>query len=192
MTTYYDFDRAVIMQIIYLIENQLSTYYNIPLEDLRVVRNNQPTQQHAGAVTGSKKYQVFISQVPSGQTVGEGYNDEYTEGDDYVERTHYHIRRRVLQIECWSDFDPSDLNSLEGEDLAGIVRELLCQQEVLEELTEKSIYLQRTGAVRPIFAVNDQEQYQSTPSFDLTLTYNRKVTKDRARVVSIDGTQERF
>jgi hypothetical protein len=187
---YYQYDSAVIVKIMDVIESQLTTHFGIDSSDLRVVRGNQPTQQHAGAVSSTKKYQIFISQIPSSETVGQGFGDKDLIGGS-VERTYHHIRRRVIQLDCLADYDLEDVNSLEASDLSGILRDMMKQQDFIEDLTNLNINLISVSGVRPVFSINQSEQYESAPSFDVTFTYNAVYNKEILTISDITSTIKR-
>lgn len=183
---YYQHDSAVIVKIMDVIESQLTTYFGIDSNDLRIVRGNQPTQQHAGAVSSTKKYQIFISQIPSSETVGQGFSDKALT-ENSIERAYHHIRRRVIQLDCLADYDLEDVNSLEASDLSGILRDMMKQQDVIEELTNLNINVISVSGVRPVFSINQSEQYESEPSFDVTFTYNTVYNKEILTISGVSG-----
>ncbi len=160
----YNYEGLVIAQIINVIKSQLTSYFDVDLTDLNVTRSNQPTSQYIGAVSDTKKYQVFITPISGGDSIGGGYKDSLNDDEDAVNRTYTEIEHGVYQIECYANYDSSDSTSLEGMDLAKTVRNMLMQQDTIEQFTAIGIYPENCTKVRPSFSVNNSGQYESTPS----------------------------
>lgn len=182
----YQYDGIVIGALAGVIQSQLTTYFSIADTDLNISRGYQPTKQYAGAVSGAKKYQVFINPITPGGAVGGGFEDNYTDGDDQVSRSYTAIKKVRYQVECLADFDINDDSSLEGMDLAQIVKDLLTQLDTIEELTAIGIFIVSCTDVRPAFSTSSNSNFESTPSFDVTLSYNSQYDKDLGRVVTVE------
>lgn len=187
----YNYDGLVIKALSDVMRSQLTTFFGIADSDLSISRSYQPTKQLSGARSGSKKYQIFITPVAGGAAVGSGFDDELSDDETQVERSYRTIRPVTYQIECLANFDIADDESLEGMDLAQMTREMLDQLDTIEQLTEIGIFMESATMVRPSFSVNNESQFESSPSFDLVLTYNSVYVKGRDMVTSVNETMER-
>ena len=130
----YNYDGVVIVALSNLLRAQLTTYFGIDTNDLEISRSYQPTKQYIGAVTDTKKYQVFIAPITSGTPVGSGFYDTYNESDNSVIRTYQTVKPVTYQFDFLADYDPSDDSSLEAMDLAQLVKELFSQIDFIWEL----------------------------------------------------------
>lgn len=183
----YNYNSLIIGQLIPLIENQLTTYFNIDISDLNVSRNFQSTTQFIGAEEGAKKYQVYLSPTTSPSRVGRGFKVTSTDSGT-VTNEYQEIKSCVIQVDCFANYDPEDNTSIEGMDLAELVSEMLMQQDVIETLTAIGIYPENCTQVRPAFSIDNKSQFESTPSFDYSLTYNSNYVKSLDKVTSVEGT----
>ncbi len=181
----YNYDGVVIMAIAGVMRDQLTSYFNIDDSDLSISRGYQASEQYAGANPQSVKYQIYINPVtPSTSQVGRGFKDDI--GSTVSNRTYENIRRVTYQVNCLADYDEYDDTSLEAQDLAQAVNELIMQLDSIESLIGLDLNMQSVTSVRPSFTVNNQQNYESTPSFDMTLTYNVEYAKEVALITSVE------
>lgn len=187
----YNFDGAAINQLAIEIERQLTTYFGFDSADLEVSRNNQPTQQHAGAEDNSPRYQIFITKVSAGVRVGGGFKDIYNDSTNLNDRNYTHIVPGVYQVDVLaapiqSETDPSDAD-YEANDLSQLLSNMINQMDFITSMRNLGIYIEKAGESRPSYIVNDSELYEMNPSFDINLHYNSEYVKALPRVASIDG-----
>lgn len=187
MTTY-NYDGIVIKKLGDVIRDQLVNHFSINSNDLRVTRSFQPTQQAPGARPDSKKYQVFIAAVTPPQPIGGGFTDSGATSSS-ISRNYRTVRSVRYQIDCLANYQPQNPDDIEASDLCYAMRELLTQLDAIQKLTEIGIYFESATDVRPQFTVSSENQFESTPSFDVKLTYNSSYTKDTAVIQSIDGSE---
>lgn len=174
-------DGQIVNALITEIENQLTIY---GLANFRVTRSNQPTNQHAGATLGKSKYVVLVTPI-SNPKIGWGrkYNDDETV-------TITHNQAKTYQIDALVDFDPSDLNDIPASDLCSIVSDMIQQPDAIRNLRDSGVRVENCGDVRPTFSVNNEDRFESTPSFDLTVTYNSQYTKSAPDIDGVNHTLE--
>lgn len=150
-------------------------------QDISVTRGNQPTSQHSGAVKNTKKYQVFITPITRNKVV----MSKTTRIDiDQLKTDYLHNKIITFQIDCLTDFDHSDINSIDANNFSEIVNNLLMHFDALKTLREKGVSVVTVGAVRPSYNILNSGVYESAPSFDLQINYNSQYTKDE------NGTSE--
>ncbi len=181
----YNYDGIVIVALGGVIRDQLTSYFSIDTDDLEISRSYQPTEQYSGARADSAKYQVFLTPVTAGTAVGRG-NTDSIDDDDVFTRTHSLVRRVTYQVDCLSDYDPSDDTSLEANDLAQAINELIMTADSIESLTSLDLAIESVTTVRPSYSITSEAQYESTPSFDITLTYNVEYAKEMDLVTSVE------
>ncbi len=181
-------DGAIVKTLIAQIKVQLGIY-GIADADLRVTRSNQPTAQHAGASTGSKPYQVFIAPVASTQI---GWSRDYdldTIGAATVGINH--VKQKSYQISILTDFDPATMTVLPAHDVAQILNDMIQQPDSIRALKAGGVNIQQCTDVRPSFELNESEQWQSMPSFDITVSYNATYTKPIPAIIDTAGDIDR-
>ena len=163
-------DGQIINALMLEIENQLAIYGILPA-DLHVTRSNQPSSQYSGATSSTKKYQVFLTPVVSTQ-IGSGSDRQ---GDKI---NYQHVKAKSYQISCLVDFDYADVEAIPAHDLAQIINDMLQQRDAARNLRTKGVQVQECSNVRPTFSVNNSDNYESEPSFDITIIYQSSYTKE--------------
>lgn len=176
---------AITTALISEIENQLISF-GIAAEDLEVSRSNQPTAQYMGAYGDAAKYQVFLSPVTKSKI-----NAERTNSINSTDLTanYTHILGTSYQIECLTNFEPGSDNYV-AVDLLGILSNLMQHYDAISNLKKLGVFVESCGAIRPSYTIMDQGLHESTPSFDLKLTYNSKFAKLTPSTSTVTGTIE--
>jgi len=158
-------DGQIVAALISEIKTQL-VIYGIASADLIVSRSNQPTAQNARRA----KYQVFITPVSNTQV---GWSRKYVDNDLKIN----HVKQKSYQISALADFDPTDAASIPAHDLVQIVNDMIQQPDSVRTLKGKGVDVQECGNVRPSFEVNEGDNWESQPSFDIVVSYNTEYIK---------------
>lgn len=174
-------DGQIVAALIIEIRRQLEIY-GIAAGDLRVARSSQPTSQYAGADPDSTKYQVFIEPITNTQV---GLSRKYADNGDMTVR---HVKQKSYQISTLADFDPSVPTDMPAHELAQVLNDMIKHPDALRELTDKGVYLLDSGPVRPSFQVNDSDEYESMPNFDIVVSYNAEYTKPVPEITHVTGS----
>jgi hypothetical protein len=172
-------DGQIVAALISEIKTQLGIY-GIASADLIVSRSNQPTAQNARRA----RYQVFITPVSNTQV---GYVRRYVDSALKIN----HVKQKSYQISALADFDPTDATSLPAHDLVQIVNDMVQQPDSVRTLKGKGVDVQECGNVRPSFEVNEGDNWESQPSFDIVVSYNTEYTKPIPFVVDVTGQSDR-
>jgi hypothetical protein len=180
-------DNPIVLALIEEIESQLEGD-GFNMSDLMVSRGSQPTSQHAGAVTDTAKYQVFITPITRSNLVMQRKDNVVV---DEIQATYTHSNLMTFQIDCLTDFDPSDSSSIDGNNFAQTIKELLGHFDALLSLRGKGVSIVNCGAVRPSYTILNAGLYESTPSFDLQINYNSQRTKLLPSTGVVNGTMDR-
>ncbi|CAH7182194.1 hypothetical protein VCHA50P417_20488 [Vibrio chagasii] len=174
-------DGFIVTKLMGEIENQLAQY---GLTDFRVSRSQQPTNQHVGAVTGTEKYQIFISQVNQSK-LGYGWSYSAIEGKEALKQTSRHKTIKRYQIDLLVDFDPRDTTVIPAYDLAEDLSNLLQHPDSVAGLLEDGIGIVSCSDVRPEFTINESDLTGSTPSFDITINYAKRYEKEVGTISNV-------
>jgi len=171
---------ALITALIDEIESQLNEQ---GITNFNVSRNFQPSDQHSGGDVDSEiKTQIFLHAI-SNPSLGHSrkYNSDNTKRADLQHLT------KVYQVSVLHSFDYEDVNAMTPEDMCALVRALIDSPDAIKNLRAKDIFLQEVTDLRPIFFVNDKDQNESVPNFDLTATYRSEIVKNIGYVDHAEG-----
>ena len=136
------------------------------LSDVKIKQSYQPTQQSV-----SEQRRIFIHKVTNPQVgVGIVYDEN--------KRIQQHLKRAVFQFDALAQQDPSDINSLTSSDILTIAADLLQSYDAVRNLRNNGVNIERVTDVRPSYFINDKERNESSPSFDLTVTYQHEYEKE--------------
>ncbi len=174
-------DNQLISALITVIEDQLTL---VNIENFEVSRNFQPSDQYAGADNDDAiKTRVYLHSITNPPM---GHSRKYS--TDNSQRADLQHMSETIQISVLHDFDYTDVNALTPKTMCNTVRALLDSPDAIKALRESNIFLQEVGDVRSIFFVNDKDQNESVPNFDLTVTYRSEIIKSTSTVTSVvDG-----
>lgn len=186
MTTY-DIPGVVMMKVGDEIAAQISQKFSIDLSDIHVTRSFQPSTQYAGARDTAAKYQIFVSPVAPSGSIGGGFKDSLNEQNEF-EREFIEVVPAVFQIGFLADFNPTNPSDLEAVDIANAARNMIMQLDAITNLTNLGIFISSATIVRPPFTITSEAEFESTPNFDLSLTYNSGYIKRMPVIESIDGS----
>lgn len=182
----YSIPGIVMMKVGNEIKSQLMQRFGIADEDIHVTRSYQPTTQYSGAREPSAKYQIFLTPTTPPSTVGRGHKDSASVNG--VDREYKEIVPAVFQIDFLSDYDVNNPNDLEAVDVANAARHMIMHLDAISNLTALGIYVEKATQVRPVFTTTSEAEFESTPNFDLSLTYNSSYIKETPVIESIDGS----
>jgi len=156
-------DNDVLKVIISELKSQLNLY---GLSDVKIKQSYQPTQQ-----SKSNQRRIFIHKVTNPQ-IGTGFKYAGTK------RTQQYFKRASFQFDALAQQDPSDINSLTASDILTAAADLLQSYDAVRNLRSNGVNIERITDVRPSYFINDKDRNESSPSFDLTLTYQHEYEKE--------------
>jgi len=145
------------------------------LADVKIKQSYQPTQQSA-----SEGRRIFIHKVANPQ-VGTGIF--YTG----TKRTQEHLKRATFQFDALAQQDPSDINSLTASDILTVAADLLQSYDAVRNLRNNGVNIERVTDVRPSYFINDKDRNESSPSFDLTVTYQHNYEKEIPSITGVNS-----
>lgn len=145
------------------------------LGDVKIKQSYQPTQQSV-----SEQRRIFIHKVSNPQ-VGSGIIYDGTK------RIQQHLKRAVFQFDALAQQDPSDINSLTASDILTIAADLLQSYDAVRDLRNNGVNIERVTDVRPSYFINDKDRNESSPSFDLTVTYQQEYEKEIPSITGVNS-----
>jgi hypothetical protein len=172
----------------FLTENQIWKILDDELElwsltfpaGVSIRRGFQPTQQNTP--TGLIAY---IFQIMNERFGFQGSSDAWNGGTGKMDHTERYTVNKTLQISTQA------LTGVDAEYTSGDVAESIAawfnSQVVIERMNAQKIGVIRITQVRHPHFVNDQDQYEGDPSFDMMITYCQEVKTDGVAIDSISG-----
>lgn len=145
------------------------------LGDIKIKQSYQPTQQSV-----SEGRRIFIHKVSNPQ-VGIGIIYSGTK------RTQQHLKRASFQFDALAQQDPSDINSLTASDILTAAADLLQSYDAVRNLRNNGVNIERVTDVRPSYFINDKDKNESSPSFDLTVTYQHEYEKEIPSITGVNS-----
>ena len=145
------------------------------LSDVSVEQSYQPTQQ-----SPSEDRRIFIHKVSNPQ-VGTGIAYIGTK------RKQQDLKRATFQFDALAQQDPSDINSLTASDILTIAADLLQSYDAVRNLRNNGVNIERVTDVRPSYFINDKDRNESSPSFDLTVTYQHEYEKEIPSIAGVNS-----
>ena len=171
---------TIMASLISVIDAQLAL---VGITDFDVSQNFQPSDQYTGGDKDSEfKTKIFLHSITNPNI---GRSRKYNKSKD--KRADIHHKSKVIQVSVVHYFDYSDIDSKTPEDMAELVADLLDSPDAIKALRDLDIYLQEVGEVRPVFTVNDKDQNESVPNFDLVINYQSDIIKSSGVVNNASG-----
>lgn len=152
---------------------------NYPVE-VAIRRGFQPTQQNTP--TGLIAY---IFQIMNERHGFQGSSDAWDSDLQAIAHTERYTVEKTLQISTQAITDPD--NDYTSGDVAESIAAFFNSQAVIERLTAQKIGVIRITQIRHPHFVNDQDQYEGDPNFDMVITYCQEVQSEGVVVDNISG-----
>ena len=74
-------------------------------------------------------------------------------------------------------------------DILTIAADLLQSHDAVRNLRNNGVNIERVTDVRPSYFINDKDRNESSPSFDLTVTYQHNYEKEIPSITGVNGNQ---
>jgi hypothetical protein len=177
-------ENEVIIALKAEIENQLAL---AGVTSFEVSRSAQPTDQFTGAsVDSTVKTQVFLRPISPSENYNLSPGRKYSNTDPEV--TYSHNKSMTIQIDVLTDFDYTDINALSAFDLCETVSQTLFEGDAIRALRDSGVRIQSKTDTRPAFPVLDKDRFESSPNFDLVVTYTTDRTKTFENITAVNGS----
>ena len=98
-------------------------------------------------------------------------------GEETITTTETQIIESAFQVFALAPQDPTNLSLPTAKDLVNIAA-MACNSQVFSQaMNRQGVGVQRITQVRNPFFVNDQGQFEPSPSFDVTLSHKRQISE---------------
>ncbi|EEV4189243.1 TPA: hypothetical protein PN979_003146 [Escherichia coli] len=140
------------------------TAHKLPV--VAVKRSNQPTDQ--GPDSGPCLYFFVVTHHRYGSPQR---TDEWDKENERMVHTESQWIETTYQITGSSTQNPADLESPTANDLIFHASAILQSDSAISQLRKNGVGVYRITDNRNTFFKNDRDQYEASPSFDITLTH---------------------
>ena len=138
------------------------------MTDVVVRQNNQPRQE--GASTGKS---VYFYKIGTDHRYGHPMKkDKWDVGDQEMVHTELQKYETTFQISTLYQASPSATTALTAGDLANMAAAILQSDVTISAFRVKNVGVLRISEVRNQIFENDKDQFESSASFDVTLTHD--------------------
>lgn len=146
-----------------------------------VVANYQPTTQ--GRVDGPT---IYFHHVADRRYGWQGKRQIYDPLQGRITRTEEQIIETTFQCMALSEADPSDLSKPTAKDLVNYAALVINSASFVEALKPHGVGVQRIMSIRNPHFVNDQGQFEASPSFDFVVTHRRAIIEQAPAANSVE------
>jgi hypothetical protein len=151
-----------------------------------VLQKPQPKQQ--GVPSGISVYLTMIAPKPLGHVRRDSVYDTVLETMTHTELQTW---TQLYQVNAMSIQDPADVNQLTASDILKVVRQTLQSSAFIASIKAHGLAILRVNELRNTPFVNDKDEYEYSPSFDFTLTYDELYTVAAPIVETVEYNIER-
>lgn len=116
----------------------------------------------------------------------------YNETTEKIDVESSFIRLVTFQVDAVKPkVDPGDFDELTAGDLADMAADGLNMDFIREQLKATGIGIDRITEVRPAYMLDENDQHESNPSFDVTLSYRKSYNTEVNVVTSSQANLQR-
>lgn len=152
------------------------------LESVKLARSFQARQQ--GASTAPYVYFFKVADHRHGSPARKGVFNESTGLFTYTETQKYET---TYQFSAWIPQDPKDVDALTESDTLNMVSGIMQSDEIIAAFKAQGVGIFRVTDVRNPYILDDRDQFEAVPSFDVVLTHNRTRATTLPAVVAYEA-----
>lgn len=156
------------------------------LAGVKLKRNFQAQQQ--GADTTPYVYFVKIGDHRYGHV---SRKDKYVLLDDAFRHTETQQYETTYQFSAWVPQDPKDVTGLTESDILNLVSGIIQSDAILAAFRAQDVGILRVTDVRNPYIVDERDQFEAVPSFDVVLTHKRTSVSTIPAVVTYESNFDR-
>lgn len=144
------------------------------MASVKMARNFQP-RQHG---TSSGPY-VYFYKLGDKRYGSPARKDQYAPITGDFQHVETQVYESTYQFSAWIPQDPTNTNGLTESDILNAVSGIIQSDAILSAFQAQGVGVLRVTDVRNPYIVDDHDQFEAVPSFDVVLTHKRQ------RVVTI-------
>ena len=151
------------------------------LSGVKLARNFQPRQQ--GANSSPYAYFYKVGDHRHGSPAKKDVFDAQANAFTHTEIQQY---ESTYQFSAWVPQDPKDVTGLTESDILNVVSGIMQSDALLAAFRAQGVGILRVTDVRNPYIVDDHDQFEAVPSFDVTLTHKRTSVSTIPAVAAYD------
>lgn len=156
------------------------------LSGVKLARNYQQRQQ--GANSSAYAYFVKIGDHRHGSPARKEVWNTQTGVFDHWEIQQYET---TYQFSAWVPQDPKDVTGLTESDILNTVSSIIQSDAIISAFQAQEVGILRVTDVRNPYIVDDHDQFEAVPSFDVILTHKRTRVTTLPAVVTYEANMRR-
>ena len=156
------------------------------LSGVKLARSFQSRQQGAN----SSPYVYFVK-VGDHRYGHPERKDEYAAGSGDFTHTEIQQYESTYQFSAWVPQDPKDVTGLTESDILNVVSGIMQSDALLAAFRAQGVGILRVTDVRNPYIVDDHDQFEAVPSFDVILTHKRTSVSTIPAVVTYEANVSR-
>lgn len=137
---------------------------------VEVVASNQPTTQGRTSTAT-----VYFSPLTDSRYGWQGRSRQYDQQAGTITTTESQIIQSSFQLFALAPQDPEDLSLPTAKDLLNLAAMICNSQPFVIGMRSGGAGIQRVTQIRSPYFVNDQGQFEASPSFDITISHKRQI-----------------
>lgn len=170
-------DKQVLKLVIKTLKDGLGEF---GINGVSVLRNYQVTQQGAESNPA-----IYIHKISSNRYSYPIESNVYNKDTDEIDTTTKFIRTPVLQFSARVQ-ESTDVDAMTSGDLLDFAADIMQMPTTISTFIDNGIGIEMISQIRDIYEKNDKDNYEHTPNFDLTLSYNRVYSYKTVGVGKVD------
>lgn len=156
------------------------------LAAVQMARNYQPRQH--GASNSPYVYFFKIGDHRHGHVLRK---DAYNVGDEQFDHTEMQVYETTYQFSAWIPQDPNNVTRLTESDILNVVAGVMQSDAIISAFRAQGVGILRVTEVRNPYIVDDRNQFEAIPTFDVVLTHKRISVSTIPAVVTYDLNMSR-
>lgn len=151
------------------------------LSSVDVLANYQPTTQgRPGEPT------IFFFPVSDNRYGWQHRRDQFLPLEDRTVTEERQWVESSFQVMALSEADPADMMKPTAKDLLNMAAMVIGSANFVQAIRAEGVGVQRVTALRNPYFVNDQGQFEASPSFDFTVTHMRAIIEQARTAESVE------
>lgn len=118
---------------------------------------------------------IYFFQLADNRYGWQGRSREFSTVDGTITTTESQIILSGYQVYALAPQDPEDLSLPTAKDLVNLAAMICNSQPFVIGMREGGAGVQRVTQIRSPYFVNDEGQFEASPSFDITISHKRQI-----------------
>lgn len=144
-----------------------------------VLQSYQPTMQGARTIDS-----IYFFKIDDARIGSPGHSSAYNGTTELMDETDTQLHEAVFQFSAW--VRQTTTSTTTAQDLLTTVALIMQTRPFIEAMKALGIGVLRVTELRNPYFKDDRDQYQTSPSFDVSFSYNRSIAWTDDALASIE------